>query len=35
VKSIDRHARRIEVAGQVPKQVVAAVQERIRALLEG
>ena len=35
VKSIDRHARRIEVAGRAPGDVVAAVQERIRALLEG
>ena len=34
-KSIDRHARRIEVAGRAPNEVVAAVQERIRALLEG
>ena len=35
VKSVDRHARRIEVAGRAPGDVVAAVQERIRALLEG
>ena len=32
VKTIDRHARRIEVVGRV--QVVASVQERIKALLE-
>jgi mRNA interferase MazF len=35
VKSVDRHARRVEVAGRAPVQVVAAVQERIRVLLEG
>ena len=35
VKSIDRHARRIEVAGRVPPGVVATVQQRIRTLLEG
>jgi len=34
VKSIDRLARRIEVVGRVPMQVVASVQERINALLE-
>ncbi len=34
VKTIDRHARRIEVVGRVPMQVVASVQERIKALLE-
>lgn len=35
VKSIDCHARRIEVAGRAPEEVVATVQERISALLEG
>ena len=35
VKSIDRHARRIEVAGQAPDAVVAEVTERITALLGG
>ena len=35
VRSIDCHARRIEVAGRAPGQVVATVHERIRALLEG
>jgi mRNA interferase MazF len=35
VKSIDRHARRIEVAGRAPEAVVAAVEERVRTLLEG
>lgn len=35
VKSIDRHARRIEVAGRVPENVVAEVTLRVAALLEG
>jgi mRNA interferase MazF len=35
VESIDRHARRIEVAGQAPDAVVAEVTERITALLGG
>lgn len=35
VESIDRHARRIEVAGRAPDGVVAEVTERIRPLLEG
>ena len=34
VKSIDRHARRIEVVGRASAQVVASVQERIGALSE-
>jgi mRNA interferase MazF len=35
IKSIDRHARRIEVAGRAPESVVAEVTLRIVALLEG
>lgn len=34
VKSIDRHARRIEVAGRAPEEVVRDVGEKIRALLQ-
>ena len=33
VKSIDRHARRIEVAGWAPDEVVRDVGEQVRALL--
>jgi mRNA interferase MazF len=33
VKSIDRHARRIEVAGRAPDEVVGDVGEKVRALL--
>jgi mRNA interferase MazF len=33
VKSIDRRARRIEVAGRVPEEVVRDVGEKVRALL--
>ena len=33
IKSIDRHARQIEVAGRVPETVVLAVQQRVRALI--
>lgn len=35
VKSIDRHVRRIEVAGRVPDSVVEQVNAKIRALLMG
>ena len=34
VKSIDRHARRIEVAGRAPDEVVRDVGEKVRALLK-
>ena len=33
IKSIDRHARQIEVVGRVPETVVLAVQQRVRALI--
>ena len=33
VKSVDRHARRIEVAGTAPDNVVAEVAAKVRALL--
>ena len=33
VKSIDRHARRIEVAGRAPEELVRDVGEKVRALL--
>ena len=35
VKSVDRHVRRIEVAGRVPESVVEQVNARLRALLAG
>jgi len=35
VESVDRHERRIEVAGQVPDSVVEQVKARVRALLSG
>jgi mRNA interferase MazF len=35
VKSVDRHVRRIEVAGRVPDSVVEQVNGMIRALLAG
>lgn len=33
VKSVDRHARRIEVAGQAPESVVAEVAMKLKVLL--
>jgi mRNA interferase MazF len=33
VKSIDRHARRIEVVGRAPEELVRDVGEKVRALL--
>lgn len=35
VKSIDRHVRRIEVAGRVPDSVLEQVNAKLRALLMG
>ena len=35
IKSVDRHARRIEVAGRAPENVVTEVTLRATALLEG
>jgi mRNA interferase MazF len=35
VKSVDRHVRRIEVAGRAPDSVVEQVNVKLRALLTG
>ena len=35
VKSVDRHVRRIEVAGRLPDSVVEQVNAKLRALLAG
>jgi mRNA interferase MazF len=35
VKSVDRHVRRIEVAGRAPESVVEQVNAKLRALLAG
>ena len=35
IKSVDRHVRRIEVAGRVPDSVVEQVNVKLRALLTG
>ena len=35
VKSVDRHVRRIEVAGRAPDSVVEQVNAKLRALLAG